>query len=210
MNKNTKILLIICGFVLLVLVVEGLIYFRLKNKGGGNVIVLQTNPPQAVVSEPAPTAVDIRGLALIGNLNLVEVEKKDVEAWAKENGAFTVPAYAGSIPTLPPDLQDNDNIKQQPSKRPLKAIIIAGYYQQTKDDKIILTQNKKEIVISFSQNSRLWTKENNKIQLITDFIPDLVSKKTLNQHLKDKMLVLALNINEDSGQYLASALVVFR
>jgi len=212
MNRGMKIVIGILLLILVVLGAEVVVYFKLKGTLVNNPVV--SSQPVAKKSGFAqatgntlPGLVEIKGFALIGNLNLVDVKKTEVETWAKTAGAVVVPAYSGPIPTLPPELATfSAGIKIE---RPTQVSVLAGYFKSISGNTLIIVDasKDKESKVTFSSGARLLIKESDKLRVASTKLLDLMANNTLSQFLKVNDLVLIPGLN---FALVGQDLVIFR
>lgn len=204
MSRLSKILLLVLVLVATVLAVEAYLYLQAKKEQAQPSLSASPSPESASM----PT-VEIKGLALAGNLNLAEVSKIQVVEWAGQPGVLTVPAYSGSLPTPPPEMATL-SAQASPLARPTTTQVVAGYFKEVKDNQIILKQGEEEIKLNLAPNARLWLKEASSLQMATLSLNELLSSPGLPNFLKARELVLAFGAKEDGEQIKTSGLLVFK
>ncbi len=208
MSSVTKILLGVFALITVVLGAEAYVFFKPQ-------LFPQTK------RAPAPTLssqirqgtqaslIEIKGLALVGFLNLFDITKAQIKTWADTSGAVSVPTYSGPIPTLPPNLPATISAQISSAPRPDSVQIVAGYFKSQRGNTIILRQQGGDVNLSFRPGARLWIKTGNKVQLVSTSLGELLASGKISTYMSVNDLFLAPNVTEVANQFTASALVIF-
>lgn len=204
MSKATKILSSILLLVTGVLILEVYLYWsgtqKIKPEKLNQAVNLQ-NQAGSGFKTPTQSAktVEIKDLALVGNLNLVDLSLAQVKTWTTSSGTRSVTAYSGPVPTLPPDLA---TLSAGIRERPTKTDVLAGSLKSLSGQEITLLQNGKDVKVTLNASVLLWLKTGSNLQMTRN--PNLALL------LKVGDLVLIPGVQTVNGQFQTSNVAVFR
>lgn len=156
-------------------------------------VTMQLFSQRSVITPPKtqsnnPDLIEIKNSFWVGGLYLTEVKKTNVEAWAQASSGATL--VAGG-------------------KAPSSVEILAGYYKDFVQDKMVVFNHtqERESKVSLSQKAQLWVMEEDKLYLVPKSLKELLETSQLKEYLKPGDLVLLPGINVDLE---SQDLVIFR
>lgn len=211
MSALMKILLIVLLLIFVVLGAEAYVFFKPQ-------LFPQTkkvsNPSSSPVQKAA-SFIDITDKPiLVGNLDIADIQKIQVEEWAKTTGTVTVSAYSGPLRTIPPDrLPSGPTPPPGALTRTTSVKVIAGFFKSQSNGNIVLSQSTGSAKLTFGPSSRLWLKSQDKIQVVVLSLQQLLTLRSLGQFIRSNDLVfapIAINVSNQGEVLIGSDLVVFK
>lgn len=208
MSALTKILLVVLLLVFVALGVEAYVFF--KPQIFPQTKRVPTPSPSSQISQGAAAPlIEIKGVALVGFLNLFDITKTQVSDWSTK-GIVSVPAYSGPLPTIPPNLSASLSAQITTAPRPDSVKVIAGNFKSSTVNAVVLSQAGKDVTLAFTSGARLWIKSGEKVQMAPTRLDDLLGSGKISDYVKVNDLLLAVDVKDVFGQLKSSGLIVFK